>query len=46
MEYLNGGDCAALLKAVGQFDEAWAKQYITEMIQGLDFLHQRDVIHR
>jgi hypothetical protein len=46
MEFLNGGDCAALLKAMGQFDEPWSKQYITEMIQGLEFLHQRDIVHR
>ena len=46
MEFLNGGDCAALLKAMGQFDEPWAKQYITEMIQGLEFLHLRDIVHR
>ncbi|KAJ3303460.1 hypothetical protein HDV03_003828 [Kappamyces sp. JEL0829] len=46
MEYLNGGDCAALLKSMGQLDEPWAKQYITEMVQGLEFLHQRDIVHR
>jgi hypothetical protein len=46
MEYLNGGDCAALLKAMGQFDEPWSRQYITEVIQGLEFLHQKDIVHR
>ncbi|KAI8893962.1 hypothetical protein BC833DRAFT_606716 [Globomyces pollinis-pini] len=46
MEYLNGGDCAALIKSMGQLDEAWAKQYVTEMIQGLEFLHYRDIVHR
>ena len=46
MEYLNGGDCAALLKSLGQLDEDWAKQYITEMVQGLEFLHEKDIVHR
>ena len=46
MEYLNGGDCAALLKSMGQLDEDWAKQYITEMVEGLSFLHKRDIVHR
>jgi len=46
MEYLNGGDCAALIKAIGQLDEKWAKQYISEVTLGLEFLHSRGIIHR
>ncbi|KAJ3411713.1 hypothetical protein HDV05_001823 [Chytridiales sp. JEL 0842] len=46
MEYLNGGDCAALIKAVGQLDEKWAKQYISEVVLGLEFLHGRNIVHR
>ena len=46
MEYLNGGDCAALIKAVGQLDESWAKQYISEVVLGLEFLHSKGIIHR
>ncbi|EGF81628.1 hypothetical protein BATDEDRAFT_10540, partial [Batrachochytrium dendrobatidis JAM81] len=46
MEFLNGGDCAALLKNMGQLDETWAKQYISEVVLGLEFLHSRDIIHR
>ncbi|KAJ3317685.1 hypothetical protein HDV06_001311 [Boothiomyces sp. JEL0866] len=46
MEFLNGGDCAALLKSFGQLDEPWARQYVSEMILGLEFLHQRDIVHR
>jgi serine/threonine protein kinase len=37
MEYLNGGDVAALIKAMGQLDEKWAKQYVAEVILGLEF---------
>ncbi|KAI8918021.1 kinase-like domain-containing protein, partial [Entophlyctis helioformis] len=46
MEYLNGGDCAALLKNMGQLDETWARQYICEVVLGLEFLHSRDIVHR
>ncbi|KAJ3073992.1 hypothetical protein HDU98_000153 [Podochytrium sp. JEL0797] len=46
MEYLNGGDCAALVKAVGSLDEKWAKQYISEVVLGVEFLHSKGIIHR
>ena len=46
MEYLNGGDCASLLKAVGSLDEKWARQYVSEMVLGLEFLHEKGVVHR
>ncbi|KAJ3348687.1 hypothetical protein HDU83_001090 [Entophlyctis luteolus] len=46
MEYLNGGDCAALIKSVGYLDEKWAKQYISEVVLGLEFLHSKGIIHR
>ncbi|KAI9094685.1 hypothetical protein DFS34DRAFT_239523 [Phlyctochytrium arcticum] len=46
MEYLNGGDCAALIKAVGNLDETWAGQYIAEVVLGLEFLHSRGIVHR
>jgi serine/threonine protein kinase/CheY-like chemotaxis protein len=46
MEYLNGGDVAALIKAMGQLDEKWAKQYVAEVILGLEFLHARGIVHR
>lgn len=46
MEYLNGGDCAALLKMLGTLDEKWTRRYIAEIIVGVDDLHKRDIIHR
>ncbi|KAI8826995.1 uncharacterized protein EV422DRAFT_490988 [Fimicolochytrium jonesii] len=46
MEYLNGGDCAALIKAVGTLDEKWASQYVAEVVLGLEFLHGRGIVHR
>ena len=46
MEYLNGGDCAALIKAIGSLPEEWAKAYVAEVVLGLEYLHARGVIHR
>ncbi|KAJ3160645.1 hypothetical protein HDU86_000404 [Geranomyces michiganensis] len=46
MEYLNGGDCAALIKSLGCLDEKWAGQYVAEVVLGLEFLHSRGIVHR
>ena len=46
MEYLNGGDCAALIKSLGSLPEEWTKNYIAEVVLGLDYLHQQGVVHR
>ncbi|KAG6831400.1 hypothetical protein H0H92_011002 [Tricholoma furcatifolium] len=46
MEYLNGGDCAALIKSLGCLPEEWTRNYIAEVVLGLDYLHQRGIVHR
>ncbi|KAK9237947.1 hypothetical protein V1525DRAFT_450077 [Lipomyces kononenkoae] len=47
MEYLNGGDCAALLKAFGGgFPEDWAKKYVAEVVLGIENLHAQGIVHR
>lgn len=46
MEYLNGGDCAALIKSLGCLPEEWTKNYIAEVTLGLEYLHQRGIVHR
>ncbi|KAJ2370212.1 rim15, signal transduction response regulator [Coemansia sp. RSA 2610] len=46
MEYLNGGDCAALLKAIGALPEEWARPYLAEVVLGIEDLHARNVVHR
>ncbi|KIK29322.1 hypothetical protein PISMIDRAFT_89557 [Pisolithus microcarpus 441] len=46
MEYLNGGDCAALIKSLGSLPEEWTRQYIAEVVLGLEYLHQRGIVHR
>ena len=39
MEYLNGGDCANLLKTLGVIGVDWTPRYIAEIIVGVDDLH-------
>jgi serine/threonine-protein kinase RIM15 len=46
MEYLNGGDCAALVKALGGLPEEWTRNYIAEVVLGLEYLHNRGIVHR
>ncbi|PHH73823.1 hypothetical protein CDD80_3536 [Ophiocordyceps camponoti-rufipedis] len=46
MEYLNGGDCASLIKVLGGLPEDWVKKYLGEVVLGVEHLHERDIIHR
>ena len=46
MEYLNGGDCATLVKTLGGLPEQWAKNYTAEVVLGLEYLHTRNIVHR
>lgn len=46
LEYLNGGDCATLVKTLGGLPEEWSRNYIAEVILGLESLHERGIIHR
>lgn len=46
MEYLNGGDCASLIKVLGALPEDWAKKYLAEVVLGVEHLHGRGIIHR
>lgn len=46
MEYLNGGDCASLVKVLGGLPEDWAKKYMAEVVLGIEHLHSRGIVHR
>jgi len=46
MEYLNGGDCASLIKVLGALPEDWTQKYIAEMVLCVQHLHSRQIVHR
>lgn len=46
MEYLPGGDLAALVKMLGTLGEDWTRRFIAEVILGLEALHSKGVVHR
>ncbi|KAF2787023.1 putative response regulator receiver RIM15p [Melanomma pulvis-pyrius CBS 109.77] len=46
MEYLNGGDCASLIKVLAALPEDWAKKYLAEVVLGVEHLHSRGIVHR
>ncbi|OQO06268.1 hypothetical protein B0A48_08856 [Cryoendolithus antarcticus] len=46
MEYLNGGDCASLIKVLGELPEDWTKKYIAEVVLCVQHLHACQIVHR
>ncbi|KAL8951124.1 MAG: hypothetical protein Q9222_002868 [Ikaeria aurantiellina] len=46
MEYLNGGDCASLVKVLCGLPEEWARKYLAEVVLGVEHLHSRGIVHR
>jgi novel protein kinase C delta type len=46
MEFLNGGDLMFHIQQNGRFDVDRARFYGAEIICGLQFLHQRNIIYR
>ncbi|CCF57344.1 hypothetical protein KAFR_0C03520 [Kazachstania africana CBS 2517] len=45
MEYLPGGDLATLIKMMGTLPNKWVKQYLSEVIIGVDDMHLNGIIH-
>ena len=45
-EYIDGEDLETELKQKGQFSEAEVREILRQILQVLEFIHQRDVIHR
>lgn len=46
LEYVPGGSVTALLRNYGAFEEALVKTFVRQILTGLEYLHQRDIIHR
>ena len=46
MEYVEGGDVAALLKGVGYLSLELATMYFSETVLALEYIHSHGIIHR
>lgn len=46
LEYVPGGSVTALLRSYGAFEEALCRHFVRQILQGLNYLHERDIIHR
>ena len=45
-EYVPGGSVAMLLKNYGAFEEPLVQNFMRQTLQGLNYLHEREIIHR
>ncbi|XP_034736428.1 LOW QUALITY PROTEIN: microtubule-associated serine/threonine-protein kinase 2 [Etheostoma cragini] len=46
MEYVEGGDCATLLKNIGALPVDMAQMYFAETVLALEYLHNYGIVHR
>jgi serine/threonine protein kinase len=41
-----GGSVTALLRNYGAFEEPLVRNFVRQILEGLNYLHERDIIHR
>ncbi|XP_028925931.1 microtubule-associated serine/threonine-protein kinase 4 isoform X2 [Ornithorhynchus anatinus] len=46
MEYVEGGDCATLMKNMGPLPVDMARMYFAETVLALEYLHNYGIVHR
>lgn len=46
LEYVPGGSVAALLNNYGAFEEALVRNFVRQILTGLNYLHMRGIVHR
>ncbi|XP_018914749.1 microtubule-associated serine/threonine-protein kinase 2 isoform X2 [Bemisia tabaci] len=46
MEYVEGGDCAALVKNIGPLPPDMARFYFAETVLAVEYLHSYGIVHR
>ena len=46
LEYVHGGSIASLLAKFGAFQEAVIRVYTRQILRGLEYLHERGIMHR
>ncbi|KAI8903637.1 kinase-like domain-containing protein, partial [Gorgonomyces haynaldii] len=46
LEYVSGGSISSVLSKCGKFDTIYCQSFATQILCGLDYLHQKNIIHR
>lgn len=46
MEYVEGGDCASLLRSIGPLPPDMARFYFAETVLAVEYLHSYGIVHR
>ncbi|OCH94960.1 Pkinase-domain-containing protein [Obba rivulosa] len=46
LEYVPGGSVSTVLRNYGAFEEPLVRNWVRQILQGLNYLHERDIIHR
>ncbi|TFK89132.1 Pkinase-domain-containing protein [Polyporus arcularius HHB13444] len=46
LEYVPGGSVTSLLRSYGAFEERLVRNWVRQLLLGLNYLHERDIIHR
>lgn len=46
LEYVPGGSVAHLLSNYGSFEEPLVRTFVKQILRGLAYLHENDIIHR
>ena len=46
LEFVSGGSVQSMLVKFGKFKENMIRIYLTQILNGLDYLHSKGVIHR
>ncbi|KAL4253160.1 protein kinase superfamily protein [Abortiporus biennis] len=46
LEYVPGGSVTSLLRNYGAFEEQLVRNWVRQILSGLNYLHEKDIIHR
>jgi serine/threonine protein kinase len=46
LEYVPGGSIASMLERFGRFGEELAQRYTRQLLKGLQYLHEKRIVHR
>ncbi|TPX77325.1 hypothetical protein CcCBS67573_g01407 [Chytriomyces confervae] len=46
LEYVSGGSVASMIARFGRFEEELAQSLVSQVLNGLEYLHERSIIHR